>query len=250
MSAVLEFSGVSKSFAAFQALTDVSFAVHEGETLGLIGPNGEGKTTLFNVITGFLRPDTGSVRYAGETIDHLPPAGRVSRGLVRTFQKAMVFPGLTLRENIAMAARQRAGHGLRWFGARRCQEEAEARADGLVAGSGLARRGGERMSDLSYGEQRIVDVLISLALEPRVLLLDEPTAGLAREEADRLLQIVRNHDARSSVVLIAHDVEIVFGACDRVAVLNLGQVLCCGTPEAVRADASVRAAYLGALADR
>jgi branched-chain amino acid transport system ATP-binding protein len=250
MTAVLEVAGVSKSFGAFQALDDVSFELREGETLGMIGPNGAGKTTLFNVITGFLRPDAGSLRYAGEAIDHLPPAQRVSRGLVRTFQKAMVFPGLTVRENIAMAARQRAGHGLRLFGARRFQAEAEARADQLVAGSGLARRGGERMSDLSYGEQRIVDVLISLALEPRVLLLDEPTAGLARGEADRLLEIVRNHDARSSVVLIAHDMEIVFAACDRIAVLNLGRMLCVGTPEAVRADPSVRAAYLGALADR
>jgi branched-chain amino acid transport system ATP-binding protein len=249
MTAVLEVAGVSKSFDTFRALTDVSFELREGETLGLIGPNGAGKTTLFNVITGFLRPDTGSVRHAGQAVDHLSPARRVSRGLVRTFQKAMVFPELTVRENIAMAARQRAGHGLRWLGARRCQEAAEAQANRLISESGLARHGGERMLDLSHGEQRIVDVLISLALGPRLLLLDEPTAGLARGEANQLLEMVRHHDARTSVILIAHDIEIVFGTCDRVAVLNLGRMLCCGTPDAVRADASVRAAYLGALAD-
>ncbi|SHJ39584.1 branched-chain amino acid transport system ATP-binding protein [Roseomonas rosea] len=249
MSAVLEVSGVSKRFGAFRALTDVTFDVREGETLGLIGPNGAGKTTLFNIITGFLRPDAGGLHYGGEAIDHLSPERRVSRGMVRTFQKSMVFPELTVRENIAMAARQRAGVGLRWGGAQRRLGAAEARVHQLIGDSGLRRSGGERMSDLSYGEQRIVDLLISLALEPRLLLLDEPTAGLAQEEAERLLQIVRHHDARTSVVLIAHDIDIVFGACDRIAVLNLGQVLCCGTPEVVRADASVRAAYLGALAD-
>ncbi|MFH5926318.1 ABC transporter ATP-binding protein [Roseomonas xinghualingensis] len=249
MTAVLEIAGVSKRFGAFQALTDVSFEVQEGETLGLIGPNGAGKTTLFNLISGFLSPDTGSLRFMGEPINGLPPARRAARGLVRSFQKPMVFPALTARENIAMAARQRAGDGLRWLGARRALEAAEARANRLLAESELGRRGGERMADLSHGEQRMVDVLMSLALEPRLLLLDEPTAGLARAEAERLLEMVRRHDARTAVVLIAHDIEIVFGACDRIAVLDLGRVLCCGAPEMVRAHAAVRTAYLGALAD-
>ena len=248
MSALLELSGINKSFGAFRALTDVSFEVREGETLGLIGPNGAGKTTLFNIITGFQRPDTGGLRYAGEAIDHLPPERRVRQGLVRTFQKPMAFPELSLRENIALAARRHAGIGLRWPGGRHAQAAAAEKADRLILESGLARSGDERLSDLSYGEQRIVDTLISLALEPRLLLLDEPTAGLTQAEAERLLRIVRRQSARTSIVLIAHDMDVVFGCCDRIAVLDLGRLLCCDTPEAVRADASVRAAYLGTLA--
>jgi len=249
MTAILEISGISKHFGAFQALTDITFDVREGETLGLIGPNGAGKTTLFNVVSGFLRADAGTVRFMGERIERLSPSRLATRGLVRSFQKPMAFPGLTARENIAMAARQRAGDGLRWLGARRALEAAEARAQRLLADSGLGRRGGERMADLSHGEQRMVDVLISLALEPRLLLLDEPTAGLTSAEAERLLEMVRHHDARTAVLLIAHDIEIVFGTCDRIAVLDLGRLLCCGAPEMVRAHPAVRSAYLGALAD-
>ncbi|UFN48305.1 ATP-binding cassette domain-containing protein [Roseomonas sp. OT10] len=248
MTALLELSGLGKRFGAFQALEGVSLTVEEGETLGLIGPNGAGKTTLFNIVTGFLRADAGALRYAGEAIDALPPARRAALGLVRTFQRAMVFPVLSVRENIAMAARQRAGDGLRWIGARPALRAAEARADRLLAESGLARHGAERLAELSHGEQRIVDVLIALALEPRLLLLDEPTAGLGRGEADRLLEIVRRHDARTAIILVAHDIDVVFRRCDRIAVLSLGRLLCCGPPEAVRQDAAVRAAYLGAMA--
>ncbi|MFC4166993.1 ABC transporter ATP-binding protein [Teichococcus aestuarii] len=249
MSPLLEIAGIGKSFGAFRALSDISLAVEEGETLGLIGPNGAGKTTLFNVVTGFLRPDSGAVRFAGAPVNRLPPEKRAALGLVRTFQKAMVFPALSLRENLAMAARQRAGHGLRWLGARACHAEAEAKAERLLAESGLPRGGGERMADLSYGEQRIADLLMALALEPRLLLLDEPTAGLSQAEAERLLRIVRRHDSRTALVLIAHDIDIVFGHCDRIAVMHLGRLLRTGTPQAVRADAAVRAAYLGSLAD-
>ncbi|PHK95261.1 ABC transporter ATP-binding protein [Pseudoroseomonas rhizosphaerae] len=249
MSALLEISGIGKSFGAVRVLSGISLAVSEGETLGLIGPNGAGKTTLFNVVTGFLRADAGQVRFAGAPVDRLPPAERAARGLVRTFQKAMVFPALSLRESLAMAARQRAGQGLRWLGARACHQESAARVERLLAESGLARHGGERMADLSYGEQRIADLLMALALEPRLLLLDEPTAGLSQAEAERLLGIVRRHDARTAIVLIAHDIDIVFNHCDRIAVMHLGQLLRTGTPQAVRQDAAVRAAYLGSLAD-
>ena len=249
MTALLQIAGVGKRFGAFRALQDVSLEVAEGETLGLIGPNGAGKTTLFNIITGFLRPDTGEIRYAGAPMARLSPAQRTTRGLVRTFQKAMVFPELSLRENLAMAARQRAGGGLRWLGARACHHAAHARVDALLAESGLSRSGAERMAELSYGEQRIADLLMALALEPRLLLLDEPTAGLSQAEAERALRLVRRHDPRTAILLIAHDMDIVFAHCDRIAVLHLGALIATGTSAAVRQDAAVRAAYLGSLAD-
>ncbi|MBE9607189.1 ATP-binding cassette domain-containing protein [Acetobacteraceae bacterium H6797] len=247
MSELLELTGIGKSFGAFQALSDVSLSLREGEMLGLIGPNGAGKTTLFNIITGFLKPDSGQVRYDGAAIDRLSPGQRVARGLVRSFQKPMVFPALSLRENIAMALRQHAGQGLRWPGGA-AKRAADAKAEQLLARSGLTRRGEERMADLSYGEQRMADLLMALALEPRLLLLDEPTAGLSQQEAERLLGLVRQLEARTTVMLVAHDIDIVFGHCDRVAVLHLGRMLRCDTPAAVRADAEVQAAYLGSLA--
>lgn len=250
MTPILELTGIGKRFGAFQAVQDIAFSVAPGETLGLIGPNGAGKTTLFNIITGFLRSDRGNVRFDGQPMDKLTPDRRVALGLVRTFQKAMVFPALTARENIAMAARQGSGHGLRWFGARRAQAEAEARAETLLSQGGLSHRAGERIGDLSYGEQRMVDLLISLSLSPRLLLLDEPTAGLTQAEAGRLLSILRENHAETAVILIAHDIDIVFSRCDRIAVLDLGRLIHIGTPEAVRADARVQSAYLGALAIR
>ena len=242
MTALLEASGICKRFGGAAALQDVSLDVRPGETLGLIGPNGAGKTTLFNVVTGLLRPDAGTVRFDGRAIDRLSPARRAGRGLVRTFQKPAVFPALSVRENIALAVRRRTGTGLAWV---RARGDGNA-ADRLAAEHGLAGRTGTRVGDLSYGEQRTVDVLIALALHPRLLLLDEPTAGLARDEADRLLDTVRRHGG--AVVLIAHDMDVVFDRCDRIAVLDGGRLLCCGIPASVRADPGVQAAYLGKLA--
>ncbi|WP_419899492.1 ABC transporter ATP-binding protein [Roseomonas sp. USHLN139] len=248
MTALLQVDGVAKNFGQFAAVSDVSLDLRAGETLGLIGPNGAGKTTLFNMITGFLRPDRGSVRFDGAAIDGLSPAQRVARGLVRSFQKPMLFPALSLRENIAMAARQQAGRGLSWWGGARASRAANDQADRLLAEAGLRQRAEARVADLAYGEQRMADLLIALALRPRLLLLDEPTAGLAPEEARRLLALIRRHDQGSAVMLITHEVEIAFASCDRIAVLDLGRLLCLDRPEAVRAHPAVREAYLGALA--
>ncbi|MBR0680448.1 ATP-binding cassette domain-containing protein [Roseomonas eburnea] len=245
MTAILELRGVGKRFGAFSALRDVAFDVGERETVGLIGPNGAGKTTLFNVITGFLRPDEGSIRLAGQSIDGMAPAQRVARGLARTFQTAMVFPGLTARENIAMAVRQHAGDGLRWFGGARAASAAAEIAVRLLGDAGLAHRAETPLRDMSHGERRIVDALMSLALSPRLLLLDEPTAGLTRAESDRLLGILRRNHADTALLLVAHDIDIVFGHCDRVVVMELGRVIGSGTPAEVREDAEVRRAYLG-----
>jgi branched-chain amino acid transport system ATP-binding protein len=248
VTAILELRGIGKRFGALAVLDDVGFTVAEGEAVGLIGPNGAGKTTLFNVITGFLRPDAGSIRFAGQPMDGMAPARRVARGLARTFQTAMVFAGLSARENIAMAVRQHAGDGLRWFGGRRAAAAADGTATRLLAEAGLGHRADRPLRDLSHGERRIVDALMSLALSPRLLLMDEPTAGLTRAEAERLLGILRRNHAGTAILLVAHDLDIVFGHCDRVVVMELGRVIGSGTPDAVREDAEVRRAYLGTLA--
>jgi len=245
---VLSIDGVGKSFGAFRVLDDVSFDVLEGETIGLIGPNGAGKTTLFNIISGFLRAGEGAVHYRGRDITSFGPRQRANEGLIRTFQKSMVFPELTVRENIALALRAQSGSGYRWWSAARAVGAADRRADDIVERVGLAHRLDRVVKNLSYGEQRMVDVLISLALEPRVLLLDEPTAGLARAEADILLESIKLHDNKTSVILIAHDLDIVFSSCDRIAALNLGRLIAVDTPAAIRANDDVRKAYLGAAA--
>jgi branched-chain amino acid transport system ATP-binding protein len=246
---MLSVEHIGKAFGGLRVLEDVSFEVLEGEAVGLIGPNGAGKTTLFNVVTGFLTPNRGSVRFAGTDITRSKPSARVRAGLVRTFQKSMVFPDLPVRENIALAIRAKSDNGYRWRSPAAALAEADARADALLARARLDGRGDDKVGTLSYGDQRIVDVLISLAMAPKLLLLDEPTAGLAKEEGDRLIELVRNHDGRTAIVLIAHDLDVVFGACDRVAVLDLGRLIAFDTPAGIRAHAGARAAYLGALAE-
>ena len=247
-SPILSVEGISKSFGELRVLTDVTFDVQPGETLGLIGPNGAGKTTVFNVITGFLRPDGGTVRFRDQALGHLEPAARVRAGLVRSFQKSMIFPALSVRENIALAVRARRGIGTGWWGKGNVAKAADVEAEQILDRAGLLRDASEPVGRLSYGEERMVDILISLAMQPALLLLDEPTAGMAKEEGERLLSLVRHHDASTSVILIAHDLDIVFSTCDRIAVLDLGRLLAVDTPAAIRSHEGVQRAYLGAAA--
>jgi branched-chain amino acid transport system ATP-binding protein len=246
---LLRIAEVAKSFGASRVLESVSLDVRVGETLGLIGPNGAGKTTLFNIITGFLRPDSGAVVFEGRELGAMPPSARARLGLVRTFQKSLVFPTQSIRRNVAMAVRAQHGGGYRWWGGRAAHAQADDAAQALIDGCALKGRGDELVADLSYGEQRIVDMLIALAQSPRILLLDEPTAGLSTEEAAQLLALVRQHHADTAVVLIAHDIDVVFRECDRIAVLDLGRLIAVDTPDVVRRHPGVRAAYLGALAE-
>jgi branched-chain amino acid transport system ATP-binding protein len=246
MDPILSVESVSKSFGELCVLSDVSFDVRAGETLGLIGPNGAGKTSVFNVITGFLTPSQGGIRFRGRDISRLDSAARVRAGLVRSFQKSMIFRDLSVRENIALAVRARQGFGTCWWNTSKRAKAADSEAEALLDRAGLLGCAPERVGNLSYGEERMVDILISLAMEPALLLLDEPTAGLAREEGERLLGLVRHHDARTSVVLIAHDLDVVFSTCDRIAVLELGRLLAVDTPAAIRSHEGVQRAYLGA----
>ena len=241
----LEVEGVGKSFGGLKVLSDVSLTLRPGEAFGLIGPNGAGKTTLFNIVTGFITPDRGRILLSGEDITRTRPDHRVRAGLVRTFQKSMVFPELEVRENLAIAVRSRRGDGYRWLGGRKAVVAANEAADALLTQADLSNYAEAAVASLSYGEQRIIDVLVSLAMAPRVLLLDEPTAGLSNAEGEHLIEVVRSVASDTSIMLIAHDLDIVFGVCDRVAVLDHGRLIACGTPDEIREHEGAQAAYLG-----
>lgn len=241
---VLRVDNVAKSFGGLKVLTDVSLDVRRGEVLGLIGPNGAGKTTLFNVITGFLKPDHGNVSYLGTGITRAKPYQRVGKGIVRTFQKSMVFPELSVLENLAMAVRAAKG-GYGWWGSRTSLQQSDEQAWHLLEQAGLQRHAEKPVNSLSYGEQRIVDVLISLSIGPKLLLLDEPTAGLSKDEGEHLIRLIQNLGDDTSIVLVTHDIDIVFSVCDRVAVLDLGRMIACDTPAAIKVHEGAQAAYLG-----
>lgn len=241
---ILKIENIGKAFGGLKVLTDVNLTVNAGEFIGLIGPNGAGKTTLFNVVTGFLTPSHGKVSFAGSDITRAKPHQRVQAGIVRTFQKSMVFSDLTVLENLALAVRAlEEGYG--WWRSGKGIARADARANAVLTRAGMQRHAQKIVSSLSYGEQRIVDVLVSLAMEPRLLLLDEPTAGLSKSEGDQLIEVIRATGSGTSVILVAHDLDIVFSVCDRVAVLDLGRMIACDTPAAIRAHEGAQAAYLG-----
>lgn len=241
---LLRIGNVGIAFGGLKVLSDVSLTLNAGEVLGLIGPNGAGKTTLFNIVTGFLRPSHGEVVFDGQDITHARTAQRVRMGIVRTFQKSMVFPDLTVLENLGLALRAGDG-GYAWWGGSAVLTRAEVRARDILLRAGMSDRARRPVASLSYGEQRIVDVLISLATEPKLLLLDEPTAGLSKAEGEHLVAVIRALCPETSLILVAHDLDIVFSVCDRVAVLDLGRMIACDTPAAIRAHEGAQAAYLG-----
>ena len=241
----LQLGSIGRAFNGVPVLEHIDLDVAPGAMLGLIGPNGAGKTTLFNILSGFVSADSGSLRLDGQDIGRMSPRARSRAGVVRTFQKSLVFPSLTVRDNVAMALRAAAGTGYRWWGGPSARLAADTQARALLGQSGLAARIDALAADLSYGEQRLLDIVIALAQTPRVLLLDEHTAGLSQAEAQQVLGLVSAHRADAAVVLISHDIDIVFGVCERVAVLDLGRLIAIDTPAAIRADARVLSAYLG-----
>ena len=241
----LETQGLCKSFGALAVARDIDFRLPVGARHALIGPNGAGKTSFINLVTGHLKPSTGRVLLDGTDVTALSPEKRVKRGLGRTFQITSLFDGLSVLENVLLAVSERhgtAGDMLRFAGSRRdIVEESEA----LLERLGLTDHAARPVRELPYGRQRLVEIAIALGLKPRVLLLDEPAAGVPSDETGLILDIVEGLGRDIAVLIIEHDMDLVFRLAERITVLVQGAVLVEGTPQEIAADPRVRAVYLG-----
>ncbi|MDX1711441.1 MAG: ABC transporter ATP-binding protein [Rhodovibrionaceae bacterium] len=242
---VLETDKISKAFGGLAAVNQVSLGFEVGRVHAVIGPNGAGKTTLINLLSGDLAPDSGSVRFKGRDISGLPP-NRISRlGIGRSYQRTNIFPAFTCRRNCWLAAASRLPPAIRGLRPASAYPEVAARAEEAMARTGLQDRGETVAADLSYGEQRQLEIAMMLATDPEVLLLDEPMAGMGPEESARVLELVRELAVNHAVMLVEHDMDAVFALADRLTVMVAGRVLESATPEEVRRNRAVREAYLG-----
>jgi ABC-type branched-subunit amino acid transport system ATPase component len=252
--ALLAVERLERAFGGVRAVDGASFEVREGEVHGLIGPNGAGKTTVINMISGLLAPTAGAIRLGGRAIQGLAPHRVAALGVARTFQNIRLFADLTARDNVLVGEHlvRRPSLVARLLllpGAADEQRRAEERAGALLERIGLAERAREKARNLSYGEQRRVEIARALASDPRLLLLDEPTAGMNAVEVQAVAALIRKVTGEGhSVLLIEHNVRLVMDVCDRITVLNFGKVIAEGPPAAVVKDPAVVTAYLGATA--
>ena len=249
MTALLEARAVSRAFGGLRVTDDVSFRLGAGDRVALIGPNGAGKTTLVNLITGDIAPSAGRFFMGDDDITGLSIPDRVRRGLVRTFQTTRLFANLTVADNVALAIMQRRRITRRFFSGATDLPEVRAEWLEILAHLGLDRLAGRKVVELAYGQQRLIELAIGLALKPKVLLLDEPAAGVPHDEAPRILDAIDRLPADIAVLMIEHDMDLVFKFAKRVLVLAAGRLIFEGSPQDVTADHEVRRAYLGSYAD-
>ena len=236
---------MTKCFGALRVTDAVSLDLPRGELHALIGPNGAGKTSLIHQLSGSLASDSGRIVFDGEEVTGLPMHARARRGLVRSFQITSILPRFTALENVALAVQSRSGSSFRFLGDAAREARLNEEAMEALALIGLAERASKIAAMLSHGEKRGLELAIALALGPKLLLLDEPMAGAGAGESEELVAILRALKSRVTILLVEHDMQAVFALADRISVLVNGSVIATGQPDAVRADAQVRAAYLG-----
>ena len=242
---VLHLENLRKNFGGLVVTDDVTFDVAPLELHAVIGPNGAGKTTLINQISGQIPCDAGQILFAGQDVTLLPVHSRAALGLARTFQITSVLPGFSALENVALAVQARSGTSLHFFGRADTEAALNDAAMAALADVDLADRTHVAAGHLSHGEKRALELAIALAMQPKLLLLDEPMAGAGREEAERLVAVLRRLKGRLPMVLVEHDMTAVFALADRISVLIYGRILASGAPDVVRKDPRVIAAYLG-----
>ena len=247
--AILETQGLTKSFGALTAVSGVSLKIQAGSLHSIIGPNGAGKTTLFNLLTGTFPPTSGKLIYDGTDITGTPAHRVAHLGLARSFQRTNVFPAFSLLDNVwtAAFACNPTWNGLLWKNASRFSDVTE-RARQALADVGLGTKENQLAREISHGEQRQLELAIALAAAPRVLLLDEPAAGLSPEETRRMVSLVRTLKGRYTIVLIEHKMDIIMSVSDRISVMHFGALIAEGTPEEIQRNPEVRRAYLGGVA--
>ncbi|HSU04773.1 MAG TPA: ABC transporter ATP-binding protein [Acetobacteraceae bacterium] len=247
---LLQVSGATKTFGNLVAVDGVSLSVATGELRAIIGPNGAGKTTFFNLITGFFPPTSGKILLDGQDITRVSAVRRVAMGMARTFQVTEIFPELSIRENVRIAVESADGFRLRpWLG-RRDAERISDRIDEVLIATRLTDHADRLVGELSHGDQRSAEIAMALALRPRLLLLDEPTAGMGEQETYQVAGLIRRLHRHTgyTIVLIEHDMRVVFNLADRIMVLDQGRVLAEGTPDEIAANPVVQTAYLGSAA--
>jgi len=242
---ILATDALVKRFGALVATDRVSLAVAPGEVHALIGPNGAGKTTLIGQLMGDIKPQSGRVLFAGRDITGMPTHRRAQLGLARSFQITSIFHDMSARDNVALAVQIHRGHSFRFWRDARKDQGLRRAAEALLSLVGLAGRAERIAGDLSHGEHRQLEIAMALASEPRVLLLDEPMAGMGPEESNRLVALLRDLKTRLTILLVEHDMAAVFALADRITVLVYGRAIATGTPAEIRANAAVRTAYLG-----
>lgn len=241
----LEVRGLSKNFGGLIVSENINFDLQPGDRKALIGPNGAGKSTFANLVTGILTPSSGTIRFDGHSIEGLVEAQRVKLGIAKTFQVTTLFVKMTLRENLRLPVLERMGVGLRMFRRADGNAEVEAEVDALLAQFDLTELAELPVSDLAYGQQRLVELALTLALKPHVLILDEPAAGVPSSETHLITDAIANLPENLAVLIIEHDMDLVFKVAQSIVVLVQGRILTEGTPSQIAANAQVRELYLG-----
>ena len=242
---ILETSHLTKEFKGFTAVSDVNLSVRRGSIHALIGPNGAGKTTCFNLLTKFLEPTSGTIKFNGQDITREPPAQIARRGVIRSFQISAVFPHLTLMENVRLGLQRKLGNSYHFWQSEKSLDQLNGRAVELLAEVGLADIADEVTVNLPYGRKRALEIATTLAMEPELMLLDEPTQGMGHEDVDRVTQLIKKVSAGRTILMVEHNMKVVSTIADRITVLQRGAVLAEGPYAEVSRNPQVMEAYMG-----